>query len=257
MLKRSEAIFAVKDVKETIAFYRNVLGFEREWFWGTPVTFGGASWGDVSVMFNQQPSVAAHIEGHEHHYWSDELETLHARHQAAGAPIISPIDNKPWGLREYTVRDPNGYHLRFSGPLKYERPKSATETLPAYVHIVERKPTQQEYVDLHEAVGWSNAESSFQFVEQSVTAFLAIDTRSNRAIGMARVMNDANKWHSIWDVIVRPEHQGQHIGTAIMEAAVARINQLSPGSIVYLFTFKPDFYARVGFKNDTVTMRRL
>jgi len=31
----------------------------------------------------------------------------------------------------------------------------------------------------------------------------------------------------------------------------------SPGSIVYLFTFKPDFYARVGFKNDTVTMRRL
>ena len=30
-----------------------------------------------------------------------------------------------------------------------------------------------------------------------------------------------------------------------MTAAVARIQQLSPGSIVYLFTFKPDFYARV------------
>jgi hypothetical protein len=54
---------------------------------------------------------------------------------AAGALIIEPIENKPWNVREYTVRDCNGYHLRFGGPTTYERPVNRTDALPAHIRI--------------------------------------------------------------------------------------------------------------------------
>ena len=257
MLKRSQPIFAVRDVKETVAFYRDVLGFQNEWFWGDPVGFGGVSWGDVAVMFNQQPAIAANIEGHEHHYWADEIDALYAQHQGRNAPIISPIDNKPWHIREYTVRDPNGYHLRFSGPLSYERPATATASKPDYIDIEERRPTWEEFLAMQRAMGGSKNEASYEIVKAAFTTFLAIDNRHRRPVGMTRVMHDAIGWYSIWDVAVLPEYQSQKIGSAMIEAAVKRLREISPGAFVFLFTMKPEFYAKLGFRQDGCTMLKL
>ncbi len=257
MLKRSQPIFAVRDVRETVAFYRDVLGFQNEWLWGDPVGFGGANWGDVGVMFNQQPKIAANIEGHEHHYWADEIDALYAMHQAKGAPIISPIGNKPWNIREYTVRDPNGYHLRFSGPLSYERPATATETIPAYIEIQQRRLTFEEFLAVQQAVGWDKSEESYEIVKTAFASFLAIDTRDGRPVGMTRVMLDSLGWYSIWDVAVAPAYQSQKIGTAMIETAVKYLRERSPGAFVYLFTMKPGFYAKLGFHQDGCTMLKL
>jgi GNAT superfamily N-acetyltransferase/catechol 2,3-dioxygenase-like lactoylglutathione lyase family enzyme len=257
MLKRSEAIFAVCDIHETLAFYRDVLGFESNWTWGTPVGFGGARCGQVQVMFCLQPELAAKVEGHMHFFNCDDIESLHARHRSAGANIVSPIENKPWNVREYTVRDPNGYHLRFSGPMKYERPATATETMPGHIQITEGKPTRDEFIAIHESVGWGKTDDPTDMITRSLTCFLAIDTRTSTPIGMTRVMQDAIKWFSLWDVAVRPEYQGQRIGTALVETAVAYIKQRTPGAIVHLFTYKPQFYDRLEFKTENVTLRRL
>lgn len=255
MLKRSQPIFAVRDVKETIAFYRDVLGFSSEWFWGDPVTFGGISWGDVHVMFNQQPQM--NVEGHQHHYWADEIDSLHALHREKGAPIVSPIDNKPWHIREYTVRDPNGYHLRFSGPLKYEKPATAMQSKPAYIDIEERRPTVEEFLAIHQAVGWSKGAESYGLVESAFAMFVAIDKRNRRSVGMTRVVLDAPGWYSIWDVAVMPEYQSQRIGSALIEAAVAKLRGVSPGAFVYLFTMKPGFYAKLSFRQDGCSILKL
>lgn len=258
MLQRSAPIFAVRDVRETVAFYRDVLGFGGEWFWDDPPTFGGARWGEVQVMFSLQPQLAGKIEGHEHHYWADELEALHARHTAAGAPIVSPIANMPWGIREYTVRDPNGYHLRFSGPTKYEPPPSATATLPDSIQIADRLPTWEEYVSLSQSVGGNTKGYPTDVLERSLIGCVAIDRETNKVAGMARAMRDAHAWYSVWDVNVRPEYQSRRIGTALMERLLERLRELGPaGSFVFLFTMKQGFYERLGFKTDTVTIMRL
>ena len=258
MLQKSVPIFAVRDVHQTVAFYRDVLGFSGEWFWGEPASFGGASWGEVQVMFNQQPALAARLEGHQHHYWADEIEALCARHAAAGAAIISPIENKPWGIREYTVRDPNGYHLRFSGPTKYEPPATASDTLPPNIQIAGRLATWEEYLALAESVGWNTEGYPPDILERSLTGVVAIDSQTNQTVGMARAMRDARGWYSVWDVIVRPEYQSRRIGTSMMERLLARLRELGPaGSFVFLFTFRQPFYERLGFKTGTVTMMRL
>jgi ribosomal protein S18 acetylase RimI-like enzyme len=209
----------------------------------------------VQVMFNRQPHLK--VEGHEHHYWADEIDALHEQHRARGAPIISPIDNKPWHIREYTVCDPNGYHLRFSGPLSYEKPPSAAESKPDYIDIEERRPTFEEFLAIQQAVGWGKTYESYEIVKTAFTSFLAIDHRQRRPVGMTRVMLDSLGWYSIWDVAVVPEYQGQKIGTAMVEAAVKRLRDHSPGAFVFLFTMKPGFYARLGFRDDGCSMLKL
>jgi catechol 2,3-dioxygenase-like lactoylglutathione lyase family enzyme len=247
----------VSDVKRTIAFYRDVLGFAGEWFWGEPPTFAGASVGNVQVMFHQQPAIAARVEGHEHYYWCEAVDEAYEKHRAAGAQIVSPIENRPWGQREYVVRDPDGYHLRFAGRLNHEKPPTALATMPAHISVDPRKPTAEEYRRLYVGVGWNEPKDPAA-IERSMTGFVAVDTRDSQAVGMLRIMHDGWAWYSIWDVIVLPSHQAQRIGTALVESALNYLRANAPkGSIVHLFTFKPEFYAKVGFKNEPCTVLRL
>jgi predicted enzyme related to lactoylglutathione lyase/GNAT superfamily N-acetyltransferase len=244
----SEAIFAVSDVRQTVRFYREVLGFESEWLWEDPPTFGGVRWGKAQIMFCLQPDLAEKVVGHQHFLRVDDADALHAKHLAAGAAIVSPIENKPWGGREYTVRDPNGYHLRFMGPAKYERPKTATEALLPHIRIELRVVTLEEFIALHQAVGWiyqpSILESALQKTHSGATA---VDTRDETAVGMLRVCGDG-KAFTIWDVIVKPSHQGQKIGSAMIAVALAELRKSAPrGTFVGLFTGKPEFYERLGF----------
>src|ERR1051326_7276416 len=176
MITKSEAIFAVSDVRRTVQFYRDVLGFEHQWFWGDPPTFGGVSWGSVHVMFCLQPQ--NNVEGHQHWFRIEDLDAMFQQHSAAGAQIISPIENKPWGCREYTVRDPNGYHLRFAGPATYERPEGATDSLPTHIRIIPRIATVQEYDALTEAVGWNKEpQKSAEALAHTRVGIVAVDDR--------------------------------------------------------------------------------
>jgi uncharacterized glyoxalase superfamily protein PhnB/GNAT superfamily N-acetyltransferase len=259
MIKRSEPIFAVRDVKETIAFYRDTLGFGNEWMWGDPVSFGGISYGDVSVMFRQQPHIVDHIAGHEHFYWSDDIDASYAQHTERGAAVVSPIENKPWRVREYTVRDPNGYHLRFGGPPTHEKPAGALSEMPDHIRIEERPPTWSEFRVLHEAVKWGPLpETSSGVLERSALGVVAIDTRSGRVIGTARAVRDAQSWFSIWDVMVDPPYQHQRVGTTMVKRLLDGLRRDAPkGSNVHLFTFSDSFYARLGFRSEKCSLIRL
>jgi uncharacterized glyoxalase superfamily protein PhnB/GNAT superfamily N-acetyltransferase len=258
MLKASEAVFAVADVRATIAYYRNVLGFESEWLWGDPPTFGGAVWGRIQVMFCLDLNLQSKVTGHQHFFRVDNVQALYDRHKAAGANIVSAIENKPWGAREYTVLDPNGYNLRFAGPERYERPATATDALPAHVRIDLRLPTVDEYIALTKAVNWNcDPERMPAALAHSMLGVVAIDARTSQAIGMARACGDG-RFYTIWDVIVVPEHQGQKIGTALMETLLSELRRIgSKGAFVGLFALKAGFYEKLGFVCDSGMHRPL
>src|SRR5438309_5750632 len=98
MIRTSEVIFAVADVRETVRFYRDTLGFESEWFWEDPPTFGGVRWGAVQVMFCRQPDMQGKTEGLMHMFRVPDIRAIYDKHKAAGAPIIRDLENKPWGM---------------------------------------------------------------------------------------------------------------------------------------------------------------
>ena len=87
------------------------------------------------------------MEGVTHFLGAEDVDALYEIHRVRGANIISPLEHKPWGIREYTVRDLNGYELRISGPEKHEKPAGDVEPFPEDVRIVLRVPSIDQYVD--------------------------------------------------------------------------------------------------------------
>ena len=55
------------------------------------------------------------------HYWKLVVES--------GARIIAPIDDRYYGLRDFTIADPDGFGLRFATPLAPGRNRIARITL--------------------------------------------------------------------------------------------------------------------------------
>ena len=154
----SEPIFAVADVCATVRYYHDVLGFTDTWLWGEPPDFGGARWGKIGVMFAQQSGPDPKIGGQCHSFFVHGIDALYDLHGSKGATIFSSLEAKPWGLREYTVRDLNGHYLRF-GQRNTDRSATAGREPANTVAIVERLPNVEEHMDLLRAVEWADIES--------------------------------------------------------------------------------------------------
>jgi ribosomal protein S18 acetylase RimI-like enzyme len=248
----STAIFASSDIAATLAYYKDVLGFESTWTWGDPPVFGSASKGGVTITFNLQPELAAKVQGHQHGVKVHDVDALYEMHRSRGARIVEEIEGKPWG-REYVVEDLNGYHLRFTGPPVSDAPKS--EPFPEGVTIERRKPSSDEYaVVAGQAFG--HKEHVPGLLESTWNGIVA-RSPNGHAIGVLRIMWDAPGWFSIWDLAVVPDWQAHRIGSTMMKEALEMIREASPGAIVHLFTFKHGFYERLGFTEGTVSMLRL
>jgi catechol 2,3-dioxygenase-like lactoylglutathione lyase family enzyme len=106
---------ACTDLRESIAFYVEVLGFAEEWSWGDPPTDAGVCHGNVRLYLFVNEELAARVQGSEITITAEDVDSLYVEHRRRGAPITHEIVNEPWGSREYHVEDPSGYTLRFSG----------------------------------------------------------------------------------------------------------------------------------------------
>jgi lactoylglutathione lyase len=42
----------------------------------------------------------------------DDVEEFQQRVAASGHPILEPLRDRPWGLRDFRISDPDGYYLR-------------------------------------------------------------------------------------------------------------------------------------------------
>jgi uncharacterized glyoxalase superfamily protein PhnB len=248
----SEPIFAVADVQRTVRFYCDVLGAGSEWLWGEPPCHAGVRLGKFQLMFSLNRDLAPRCAGAQHFFRVEDVQSWYDQHKSAGATIVQDIENKPWGLREYTVRDPDGYELRFAGPEKYEKPATATDALPAHIVIEKRTPTLIDACALHKSVGWpEDPERLGPAIERSVFCITARDMRDpdGKSMGMVRVVGDGKSF-TMWDVIVHKDFQGQRIGSAMMEMALEELRKIAkPGSFIGLFTMKPGFYERLGFRD--------
>ncbi len=99
-----------RDVVATAEYYVERLGFRHSFLWGEPPTMAGVMLGSVQVFIQQGDPVP---DSGEIYFVIGDADELYDFHVARGVPIATPIGNRNYELRDYTVRDPNGYHLSF------------------------------------------------------------------------------------------------------------------------------------------------
>ena len=253
----SEPIFPVADVAATVRYYRVVLGFADEWLWGDPPDFGGVRWDKIGVMFSQQAGPAAKIGGHWHAFLVDGIDALYDLHNRNGATIFSPLEAKPWRMREYTVRDLDGHYLRF-GQRCSDRSATGGRERASSVAIVERLPTLEEYQSLIQGVGWADHVTPDQAAKiLAGTRFGVVAVAGDRAVGMGLGLGDGATFSYLKDIIVLPEWQGRRIGSRIVEALLAIIHRPMPdGMLVTLFTGQnlAEFYEQFGFRGPDAAL---
>jgi uncharacterized glyoxalase superfamily protein PhnB len=117
-------ILSVKDVDASVAFYKDILGFNHDFSMPGPdgkTTFAGVSLGKASFGLSLEPEVVRGGDGVTFMvYIPDErdLDTYYREVQANGAKIEHEIKDEYWGDRVFTLRDNSGYHLSLCKTVK-------------------------------------------------------------------------------------------------------------------------------------------
>ena len=99
----------VEDVERAQQYYREVLGFDIGWLYpGKEI--GAVSRGDAVVFFRRtKPPFAPAV----HWVFADDVDASYDELKASGANIVEPLEQKPWGLKQFTVDDLDGNRFYF------------------------------------------------------------------------------------------------------------------------------------------------
>ena len=118
--------FLVDDVVATANFYRDMLGFEYDRFWGESAAFCMVHRNGVVIMLSQldatgvmRPNRMAdpELSAWDAYIWIDDADALHAEYSSNGVTIARALCDQPYGCRDFDVEDCNGYRLCFGHDL--------------------------------------------------------------------------------------------------------------------------------------------
>jgi predicted enzyme related to lactoylglutathione lyase len=98
----------VADVERAQRHYRDALGFEIGWLHESEI--GAVSRGDVAIFFRRTTPPFA---GAVHWVFAADVEATYQELKSLGAKIVGPLEQKPWGLRQFTVEDIDGNRFYF------------------------------------------------------------------------------------------------------------------------------------------------
>ena len=117
-------LFAL-DMEASIAFYTRVLAFELARH--KPGDYASLRLGDVVLgigpvaklpeeggYFSRDIATLRRGLGVEIVIEVDDVDGWHERVADSGHPILEPLQDRPWGLRDFRISDPDGYYLRIT-----------------------------------------------------------------------------------------------------------------------------------------------
>ena len=119
----------VGDIEASLAYYVDVLGFSVVDRWENEGTLLGASVaaGEVSLMLGQddwaqgrdrQKGVGFRL----YCTTSQDVDRIAAGIKERGGELAQEPTDQPWGARDFSVIDPDGFKLSISGPLESKGP---------------------------------------------------------------------------------------------------------------------------------------
>jgi catechol 2,3-dioxygenase-like lactoylglutathione lyase family enzyme len=133
--EQEHAVLAAPDVRAAATFYATKLGFKVAFTWGEPPSYAGVNIGNVQMFLNLGE---ANPKGVEVYFVVGNADELYEFHRANGVEILVEPGDRDYGLRDYRVRDLNGYHLSFGHHLFNVGPAIEIERVDMPVRLEKR-----------------------------------------------------------------------------------------------------------------------
>ncbi len=121
-------VFLVDDLVPTCEYYRDVLGFEVDFVYGDPPSYGSVSRGNAVLNFTQSSppgrrnSVlrAGPGNGVDAYIFVTDVDDIFEEVNAHGALIRTSPASHEYGMREFKIEDRNGYIIVFAQEIEVE-----------------------------------------------------------------------------------------------------------------------------------------
>ena len=133
--EQHHASLSVPDISAAVEFYTKKLGFWVAFTWGEPPTMAGVNLGKVQIFLEQGPPSP---QGCSVYFVVGNADELFEFQRANGVEVVEPPGDRPWGLRDYTVRDLHGYALGFGHHIYTAGPPVEIERVDVPVRLERR-----------------------------------------------------------------------------------------------------------------------
>ena len=99
----------VADVERAQQYYRDTLGFEIGWLYpGKEI--GSVTRGEVAIFFRRREPP---FEPAVNWMFAEDVDATYDELKSSGANIVDPLEKKSWGLRQFTLEDPDKNRFYF------------------------------------------------------------------------------------------------------------------------------------------------
>ncbi|HEV8484927.1 MAG TPA: VOC family protein [Blastocatellia bacterium] len=133
--EQHHATLSVSDVRAAADFYTKKLGFSLAFFEGNPPTFAGVNLGHVQIFLRKGTPAP---QGCSVYFVIGDADELFEFQRNSGVEVVEPPNDKPYGLREYRVRDLDAYLLNFGHRLPGAGPPVKIERVDVPVRLEKR-----------------------------------------------------------------------------------------------------------------------
>jgi len=100
----------VSDLVASAEWYQEKLGFELRFFYGDPPTHGAVQLGQATVHFF--PGIPT-PDGLWLYFQVEDVDEVYEWIISQGVETIDVPTLQPWAMREFNLKDPDGYQIRF------------------------------------------------------------------------------------------------------------------------------------------------
>lgn len=125
----------VPDITAAVEFYTTRLGFTPSFTWGDPPTFAGVMLDRVQMFLSKG---SPNPSGCSVYFMVGNADELCAYQRANGVEVVEPPGDRDYALRDYAIRDLNGYMLSFGHPLFNAGPPIEVERVEVTVRLEKR-----------------------------------------------------------------------------------------------------------------------
>ena len=114
-------VIAVNNLQKSADFYKNKLGFRTLWQEGD---WHFLTRDAIKIMLGECPDDKPASEINCHSYFAyfevQNIDDLYKEYETGQVNVLSDIENKPWGQREFSIQTIDGHRITFGEEISSE-----------------------------------------------------------------------------------------------------------------------------------------